>query len=449
MVTIKNPLSGGGAGGSGGADVVNGIIEQYKAESGTIDANTFVEYVNGGAAGVGESAELSDSVMEYTDSYCVAVALGTGKVLVLYGAADVLYGVVVATNGALITTGTAVRVSSSSYSGMYFSACKLNSGEVLVAHGSGTNKLSATLLSVAETAISVGGTTLLDSSFGLETAGVAAVEVMNGTACVFFANNNSNRYLYGIACAISGTNLTAGSSTALVTGSSTNARAISASEFDNKAFVIFTKTSSQYAYGLICTVTGTTISKGSDVRLMAAATVGTGVAAASLEDGVFVEAVSTDSADFHYLYGAMCTVTGTSITCGTAARAGIAIYTASALSKAQVISINATMTLTVIRGYSAAGSLYSTMAQVYDGAVEFGEPQKLLDGVYRECTVGLVDNTKAIVAYGNSNKNPCGFVLDLANAIYVRPATAKIVGLTKSVLTSEVTGDVWVLDTST
>ena len=73
---IENIPSGGGS-----SDVVNGIIRQYLATTGTIDANTFVEFVN--------DTQLSNGFTSYQAAS--AVLVDTNKVFVAHGSSGLLY----------------------------------------------------------------------------------------------------------------------------------------------------------------------------------------------------------------------------------------------------------------------------------------------------------------------------------------------------------------------
>ena len=80
MIGRSNLSKGGGS-----ADVVNGIIEQYLAENETIDANTFVEFVN---------HYTDNSINQSTYTVLVqALKTDTDKILILYDSGNSLPGI--------------------------------------------------------------------------------------------------------------------------------------------------------------------------------------------------------------------------------------------------------------------------------------------------------------------------------------------------------------------
>lgn len=220
MVQIKNPLSGGGSGGS--ADIVNGIIEQYKASSGTIDANTFVEFVNSATPGVGVPTEIATGVSTSGLDDSSAVQLGEDIVFVAYKASGGIYGIICRIVGKTITTGASTLIESGNI-GQHNVALKAGDNRVLLVYmGTATNSLTAVACQVSEDLITAGTSVLLSSTTNAG-YGPNTLENINGEFIVSYPQG-SNYYLYAKSIWLSGSSgLVVNSSTAITVASVYNA----------------------------------------------------------------------------------------------------------------------------------------------------------------------------------------------------------------------------------
>ena len=178
---------------SGGGDVVNGLIENYKAASSTIDANTFVQFVD--MIGSETDTRLSTGSASY--QYASAVQIDTNKVFIAHRSGDYLYGIVCTISGNTITAGTDTQLSTVTSSYEYTSAALVDTNKVFVAHRNGN-------------------------------------------------------YLYGMVCTISGTTVTAGTDTQLLTGGTSYSDASAVQLDTNRVFIAHRSGSG--LYGVVCTV---------------------------------------------------------------------------------------------------------------------------------------------------------------------------------------------------
>lgn len=102
--------------GGGTSKIVNGILEEYYAESGTIPPNTFVKLNNSVEQPLGDSVNFTI----YTDDYYTSVPLAIvkltdNKFFAVIRTGTYLYGTVVTVNGNTITKGSDVQITT--YSG--------------------------------------------------------------------------------------------------------------------------------------------------------------------------------------------------------------------------------------------------------------------------------------------------------------------------------------------
>ena len=290
--------------GGGSADVVNGIIEYYKANSGTISANTFVEFINGSlkeSISTGNQVELTSGTSAGNAS---AVLINTDKVFVAYRNGNYLYGVVCTISGTTITVGTDIQLSTINYAYDYVSAVDLGTDKVFIAHRNGSY-LYGVVCTISGTTITVGTDTQLSTSSSSYFY-ISAVAL--GTDKVFVAHQVSlspGYRLYGVVCTISGTTITVGTDTQLSTNTTNSNAYISATSVASNV-VLVAHGIQPYLYGVVCTISGTTITVGTDTQL-----------STKLGTAGHISAVALGlSTAFIYAGGqsVVCTISGTTIT---------------------------------------------------------------------------------------------------------------------------------------
>ena len=229
--------------------MVNGIIESYKVTAGgNISAGDFVSYVNEFSRDISDASLATTSKAAYVIS---AVALSDSKVFIAhsYRSYYYLYGMVCTISSTTITAGTDTQLSTQAYSGnASISAVALSDSKVFIAH-----------------------------------------------------NRDSDYYLYGMVCTVSGTTITAGTDTQLSTETYSGAVISAVALSDSKVFIAHSYGSYYYLNGMVCTVSGTTITAGSDTSLVTTSDAGFVISAVALSDSKVFIAHSYD-ADSYYLY---------------------------------------------------------------------------------------------------------------------------------------------------
>ena len=303
---------------SGGIKL-NDVIEEFKYvyKGQEVKAGDFVNYIEGIASKVdyGESVDTQLSTNNYTGYTISAVQLDENRIFIAHNYDSTyydLYGIVVTINGATISVGTDTAIGTGN--GTRISAVKLDDNKVFIAHCYDGGRLCAIVVTISGETITAGTYTQLNTN---SYAGdeISAVLLPNGN--VFIAHSyGSNYYLYGMVVSISGTTITAGSDTALVSSSYAGSTISTCLLPNGNVFIAHSYGSSYYLYGIVCSISGTTITKGSDTQLTNN-TNGeeTAVSVQPLSNGnVFI--VYTYSSR-RYLYGMICGVNGTAITKGT------------------------------------------------------------------------------------------------------------------------------------
>ena len=302
-------------GGASGGNVVNGIIEQYKASTSTIDANTFVEFVNGTLT-IGTDTTLVNAKATYdnplwakaifiddnkvaiyyqnnsdtryyitictinnttitvgtpnqveSDTNSTIVTLDTNKLMLIrpYGTSN-LAGIVYTVSGTTITAGELTTIASSTNASYYPKAIQLDTNKVLILHRGDSTYLKAIVCTISGTTIIAGtDTTLSTDSRASQFNDVVAIN----SSSFFVANcYTSNKYLYGVAGTISGSTITIGSSLSLSSTSYSGNNMKCVNIGNNKVLVLHTRNNSNYMNGIVCTISNNGFEKGTDTSLL-------------------------------------------------------------------------------------------------------------------------------------------------------------------------------------
>ncbi len=300
---------------------LNDIIEDFKYvyKGQTIKAGDFVNYINGvsGKTNYGTSADTQICSNGNTGTVISAVELENNKVFIAHISASnsQLYGIICTINGVTITYGTDTQLSAYTNTGLSISITKLDANKVFIAHSYSTKNgdLYGTVVTINGTTITAGGhTQLSSSSYASITISTALLE----TNKVFVVHSYGSSYnLYGMVCTISGTSISKSNETAISTTAQTGRYISTCSLSNNKVFVSHSYNTSYYLYGVICTVSGTTISRGTDTSLVSTSYCGLATSPCLLSNGnVFIAHSYSDS---FYLYAIVCSISGTTITKGT------------------------------------------------------------------------------------------------------------------------------------
>ena len=325
----------------GTGDKLNDIIEEFKYvyKGQEIKAGDFVNFINGVArVDYGISTDKTiDSTNTNTGSIISAVTLDDNRVFIAHsgGSTQQLYGIVCSINGATITKGTDTEINGNSYAGSVISAVPLDSTRVFIAHCNGTSSNEAKCVkgivcTISGTTITKGTDTQITSAYYTGFT-FSACRLSNGN--VFIAHSyGSNYYLYGIVCTISGTSITAGTDTSITNSSRAGFSVSSVSLPNGDVFIAHSYNSSNYyLYGIVCTISNATISKGSSTALnTTTARTGEKISATLLPNGnVFIANSYSTS---YYLYGTICSISNTTITKGANIQISLNTYAAFALS---------------------------------------------------------------------------------------------------------------------
>ena len=312
---------------SGSGGKINGIIEDYYVYAGEkVSAGDFVEFINGVAS---QKTETSvDTAIKDTGAstayYISAVALDDTRVFIAHTIYEnsiyVLYGVVCIINGASIIVGTDTLINDRRNCQYPISTMLLQDGRVFVTHtgsntanGSGYSFLWGVLCEVSNNVISVNQKQILVN----DTVYSNSSKVLpNGSVFIAHRYGTSN-YIYGMIVEISGTTITTKTDTQLYGGSNQSATELSTVLLDKERVFIINGYSSNYRlYGMICTINGTTLTAGTNTSLISTNYSGRALSSDKIDTNKVFISHEYDSG----LYGIVCSVSDTTITKGTDTR---------------------------------------------------------------------------------------------------------------------------------
>ena len=419
---------------SGGGDIVNGIISRFKATSGTVDANTFVEFVNTITPGT-DTSLVATSNAYYNIS---AVLVDDNKVFIAHRSGNYLYGIICTISGSTITPGTDTQLSTATDSYQDNSPVLVDTNKIFIAHRGANYHLNGLLCTISDTSITVDADIELSStSMSFQYASAVRLD----TNKVFISYKNGN-YLDGMVCTISGTTITPGSSTRLIATSNVYKNASAVLVDANKVFVLHTGASNNdnYLNGVVCTISGTTITPGTDTQIATGTYAAIDNSLALVETNkVFIIYRSGD-----YLNGVVCTISGTTITPGgdTQLTTTAGSYDDNSLA---LVEPNRFFIVHEISNY-----LYGMVCTISGTTITAGTDTRLTSSsssITDYAKVVRVGTDKVFIAHRGTSNYLYGMVCT-APEITVQAATSQfsVGGITKTACTGATEGEVWVLN---
>lgn len=338
---------------------INGIVEEYVAK-GNISAGGFVKYLNECNARIDKEL-ISKTHAGYR---ILAVKLSENIVLVVYKNVNKMFGAIciinndnitIETDTQLIDAGTASNFTHS------ISIIRLSNEKVLITYTKGTNYLLyGTVFTINNTTITVGAETQLstDENSGYSVSGIKLLD--NKILIVYSKGNTYTKKLYGMICTVSGTTITKKTDISLdtmsISGDYKNILLLQLNE--NKIFIAHMGT---YIFGKICTINENNITVGENVQLTTYSESSGGISALKLnENKIFITCGSGGGSTGHQLHGIICTVEGDTITVATDTQLSEIPYTGLSTSLAMITENQ----ILIIHSYTNAYYLYAMTCEI-------------------------------------------------------------------------------------
>ena len=271
--------------------------------------------INGTTITKGTDTQLSST--QWSGIFVSACLLPDGNVFIAhsYGTSYNLYGIVVSINGTTITKGTDKVLSSTAQTGKMISTCLLSDGNVFIAHSFSTDyKLYGIIVKISNTTVTTGTDTVLNSNT-YTGMGISANTLPSGN--VFIAHSyDSNYYLYGMTCTTNGTTITVAKNIVLNNSTTYTGAIVSTCVLPSGNILLVHGYSTSYKlYGMVCNINGTTITKGTDTALSSVENTGQRISICLLPSNDVL--ITHNYSGSYMLYGMVATVNGTTITKGT------------------------------------------------------------------------------------------------------------------------------------
>lgn len=250
-------------GGSGGGEIINGIIEQYKASTSTISPNSFVEFAltttygtDTIVSGVGEPKYNTYSAQSISETkQMVAKADTSSKYLYFYPF----------TGETTLTVGTTTSISTT-YTPSELITAQLNDGKILALYGGSSSNyklIDAYIIDASGDTTTVGSrvTILSGSQSSYSGYGLSAVYIGDNKVFITY-RDTSTKDLMGVVCTISGTTLTKGTPTSIESASNLGYDLNARSNYLDNGNIAVIYNDGSTGYGRVVNVSGTTITVG-------------------------------------------------------------------------------------------------------------------------------------------------------------------------------------------
>ena len=422
-------------GGTGGGDIVNGIIEQYKASTSTIDANSFVEFVNSGLTVGSDTTLLNTSNSANNNSTFKAIFIDDNKVAILHtyttGSND--YVVICEINGTTITAGVDTEIG---YSSDDSTIVKVDTNKFMIAGKKGS-ALSGAICVVNGTTITIGSdTTLSTATYAYQYPEAIQLET---NKILLLHRNDSN--LYGMICTINGTTITAGTDT-LVSNSTNAWYRPKATKINNSKFFLAHSYGSDFTLRVVTgTISGSAIMMGTALSLISIKDSGRTKPCVTVSDNkvLVIHGLLSSNAG-----GIVCTISETTITAGTDTSLPIN-FGKSTVNYVDVGKYNENQTLITYANYSGSSELYYLFCYISGTDITTSSTTLINNANSYPVSLASSDN-KSVVAHKSDNTNKYLNGAVFSYLYNIRESTTKIDGITKTQATTSTAGDVWVLN---
>ena len=423
-------MQGNVLGQTGSSLKINGLIEEYTvASGGNVNAGDFVSFVNDSISNENEFEVNNNTGGNSCD--ISAVLLNENKVFVAYSSSDYyLCGVICTIDDKNVTVSNATQLSSISRSGYtYKSVTVLDNNTVFIAHSVESSfYLYGIICTIDGTEITTGTDTKLSSLF--YSGHLVSTTKLTSNKVFVTVGSSGSGYLYGLICTIDGTEITTGISTEICNreGYHYNLSVVALNE--NKIFIICSdnNSSSRSLYGTVCTVDGTTIIQGTSTYLGKTSYYkNTAKTVLLSENKVFVVRIVKNNNDEYYIYGIICTIDGTTITKGVDTQL---FKCAHSLEYAE-ISVTALDTDKIFIVDSRNEALLCVIEETTIKTVENLKFSNV-NGFTYQPSIAKVNKDKALIVYVSSEGILYGIIMQHRLSGITKSTTDQILGVSKT-----------------
>lgn len=427
-----------------GGDVINAVIDSFLAKGGPIDAGAFVEFAN-------KPIMSSSLYIGNGGSFYGCIRLDENRVFVISPARyydPILYGNILTFKNNEITRGTEVSIftsSTSSNSVTPAGSMLLDDSRILVTFADmPSTSIAGTTLNLKGCVLTINGDTV--------TVGTVKTIVSADGACLrnqliqldsskaLLLHTCGTWYLYGMVLTVSGTTISTGTDTVIGSDKYSGQDVSAALVNTNTVFISHTAGWNEWRlHGIVVTISGTTISKGTDTLLDSENGSGSTHSTVSYKTNKALTLYRKSDA----LYGITHTVSGTTFTHGDP------FVVSSDLSGSLLTrSLPEDGTFWLLSADSSKVLHLLKMSIKNDTTIETLSDTPIVENsslsTYGDC-YGFAElgNGNYFITYSTGGGYAIG--MNEAGEKLVQPSITKIDGLTKTIVTPEEEGEVYIL----
>ena len=221
---------------------------------------------------------------------------------------------------------------------------------------------------------------------------------------IVHGRNANNYYLYAMVCIISGTSITPGTDTELSSNVGTGRKISAVALSENKIFVTHMDTNFKL-FGIACTISGMTISKGTDTQLSSLLQSGDVFSSAKLSENKVV--IAHCATEYYHLYGVVCIITGTTINVAT----DTVLSTEYSGRTISIVALNAEKVL-ILHNKSTNNYLYRMLCAISNTSITAGMDIQLSSVAGSGFNISAVKLNEALVFIVHGNTDLLGMTLD-------------------------------------
>lgn len=408
---------------------INGIIKEYQiASGGNVNAGDFVSFVNDSISNENEFEVNNNTGGNSCD--ISAVLLNENKVFVAYSSSDYyLCGVICTIDDKNVTVSNTTQLSSISRSGYtYKSVTVLDNNTVFIAHSVESSfYLYGIICTIDGTEITTGTDTKLSSLF--YSGHLISTTKLTSNKVFVTVSSTGTAYLRGLICTIDNTEITTGRITKICDRESYYFNLSVVALNENKIFISCSDniSSVRSLYGTVCTVDGTTIIPGTSTYLGRTTYYEKTAETVLLsENKVFVVRIVKNN-DEYYIYGIICTIDGTTITKGVDTQ----LFKSEQLSDNSEISVTALDTDKIFIVDSKASALLCVIEETTIKTVENLKFSNVNEFMYKP-SIAKVNKDKALIVYVSSKGILYGIIMQHKLSGIAKSITDQIIGVSKT-----------------
>ena len=386
-------MQGNILGQAGGGLNLKGILKEYEvASGGKVRAGDFVKYINE-AVRVGNyrtNTVSNANILNYNNVKVRAVALENNKIFIAYSQNQCLYGMVCSLNGDILTQGIETLISDNPATSYTFSISYFSPTSVFIGYLKNTGQennykcpLYGRICSIDNYNITLGTeniVTLPDtqvlsgSELFMSYLTENKILILNN---FYYSSIGSN--IYATVCTITDSSIIAGTTINMSSDTITDVKRLS----DNSVCILNSGggLSNYYLLATILKIEGNVITKGTKTQLTTVKNTGNGAKLETLNEDKIL--IAHSSGETNYCHAMVCTISGTTITKGNDTLINNKINTWNPISLIKISENNAFIIYVAEdEENTEEKALYGTTCNISNRNITLGKTEKISDSYF-------------------------------------------------------------------